>query len=161
LILHLDEQTIADRLVHSVSPQSSSLLAGLSKEGRRERDPQVGEPGDDEHSPLPRRLGVVLGQMLTLWLRRGSVMIVWGDATLVSSLRSDAAPSRSIAMVCGGWAAEGRTTPQRLGAFWPGRFGYPQTSLEPAPAARHALTDDPPAVWWGWNDAGQAHDLVR
>ena len=136
LMLHLDEEANAVRLVQDLTPRLARFLPA----GAAGKDPARG---------------------LSTWRRDRSVLIAWGDYETLSALRSNGLSGRSLAAVCCGWEGQGRGAPQRLGAFWPGRLWQSAGGFDPTPAARRALADDPPAVWWGWSDADQAYDSIR
>jgi hypothetical protein len=160
ILLHLDEPSGAQRFVEQFAPRMGALLPGE----RLERDPLLAENGlvrAAERDREPWRLRGVAGRDLTVWRRNKTVSIAWGDDAFTSSARAPVSLARSMAVVCGGWAKEGRGAPQRLGAFWPGRLAPPLGAAEPSPQARGALAGDPPAVWWGWTDGACAVDLLR
>jgi hypothetical protein len=161
LMLHLDEESNAAHLVHEFDLRLGSLLSARPKSEEARPDRPAGGTGAGAPLTVPRRLGTVLGREVTIWRRDRSVFVVWADDERVASLKTEVRSGRSIAVVCGGWAGQGRGAPQRVGAFWPGRIWHPRSGLEPSPAARHALADDPPVVWWGWSDQARAQDSLR
>jgi hypothetical protein len=136
VVLHLDEEANAGRLVEKLTPRLTRFLpAGAAGKDRR--------------------------YSLSTWRRDRSVLIAWGDPETLGALKTNGLSGRSLGAVCRGWEGEGRGAPQRLGVFWPGRLWQSAGGLDPTPAARRALADDPPAVWWGWSDAAGAEDCLR
>jgi hypothetical protein len=103
----------------------------------------------------------VSGRAVILWSRQRDVALAWGDEDLLKSLRSRRRLGASVTAACTNWACEGRGAPQRVGAFWPGRFRFPGPGFELSAAARQALNEDPPIVWWGWTDSAGAHDSIQ
>jgi hypothetical protein len=148
LVLHVDETPNAERLAQDFVPRLGSLLQGRAGAGQPAGPP----PGE------PRRVGILLGRNLSVWQQRRDVMIAWGDDALTAPLKWKVPPPRSVAAVYDGSRREGRAAPQRFGAFWPGRLIRPDNSLNPSPATLRAFADDPPVVWWGWNDGNRALD---
>lgn len=53
--------------------------------------------------------------------------------------------------------------PSRVGAFWPGRLWQPPAGTTAAwpEGSLATLAEDPPAVWWGWDEPGGRHDQIR
>ena len=126
----------AGRLVENLTPRLTRFLPA----GAAGKDPRSGP---------------------STWRRDRSVLIAWGDPETLGALKTNGLSGRSLGAVCRGWEGEGRGAPQRLVAFWPGRLWQSAGVLDPTPAARRALADDPPAVWWGWNTATGAEDCLR
>jgi hypothetical protein len=129
IVLHLDEPATAQRLVKRVQPRIGAL------------------PGAEATS---RAVG--------LSQRDRDVWIAWGDGVRASTAGAHPAPGRSLAALCGGWAAEGRRPPARVAAFWPARL-WPPAALPGA--AAQALAEDPPVIWWGWSEPGREQDLFQ
>jgi hypothetical protein len=129
VVLHLDDAAVARRLVERAGPR----LGGLA--------------GDDARS-----------RAVTLRPRERNVWIGWGEGARVVSHQDRPAPGRSLGGLCGGWAAEGRRPPVRVGAFWPARIWRPPGM--PGSTA-HILADDPPVIWWGWSEREREHDLLQ
>jgi hypothetical protein len=136
VMLHLDAEAHAGRLVENLTPRLTRLLPA----GAAGKDPRSG---------------------LDTWRRDRSMLIAWGDHQTLGALKTNGLSGRSLAAVCRGWEGEGRGAPQRLIACWPGRLWPVAGGLDPTPAARRALADDPPAVWWGWSTAAGAEDCLR
>jgi hypothetical protein len=160
ILLHLDEPSAAQRFVDELVPRMRALLPGE----RLEQDQRGGANGPVKTVGRDLELWRVRGfsgRDLTLWRRDKTVSIVWGDEAVAVSARAPVSWARSMAAVCGSWAKDGRGAPQRLGAFWPGRLVPSLGGAEPPAIARHALADDPPAVWWGWTDGTYAYDVLR
>jgi hypothetical protein len=161
LMLHLDQESSAERLVQQAGPRLGSLWPAPI----RGTDPRPTRPDQERRAVAspgePKRMGRVLGRDLTLWRRDRDLFLAWGDGALVASLRSKPAAGRSMAAACAGWAADGRGMPDRIGAFWPGRLGSPRGGPALSTPALRVLTDDPPVIWWGWSTAAEAHDSVR
>jgi hypothetical protein len=150
LVLHLDEAPNAERLARDFFPRLGSLLQGRAGAGQA-----AGPPGE------ARRVGILLGRNLSVWQQQRDVMIAWGDDALTAPLNAKVPPSRSIAGVYDVSRREERAAPQRFGAFWPGRLIRPDNSLNPSPATLRAFADDPPVVWWGWNEGNRALDQIQ
>jgi hypothetical protein len=157
LILHLDEESSAQRLAGEFAPRFGLLIPGRAMV----KDTPRGRPDVDAPAGGPRRLGMVLGHPLSVWQAGRDLMIAWGDDALTASLHAKVAPIKSLATVCDGWGREGRGAPQRLAAIWPGRLGLSGGGPDPSPATRRVLAEDPPVVWWGWDDCNHAYDLLR
>jgi hypothetical protein len=129
IVLHLDEPSTARRVVEQVQPRIGALA------------------GADARS-----------RTVSLNRRDPDVWIAWGDGVRASTAESRPAPGRSLATLCGGWAAEGRRPPSRVAAVWPARLWRP--AALPGAAAR-ALAEDPPVLWWGWSEPGREQDLFQ
>ncbi len=136
VMLHLDEQAQAARLVQEFAPR----LARLRPDGAAGKDP---------------------GRGLSAWRRDRSVLLAWGDHQPLEALQAKVESRHSLAAICCTWDGQGRGAPQRLGAFWPGRLWRIAAGPDATPAALRTLADDPPALWWGWNDAIGAQDCLR
>jgi hypothetical protein len=129
IVLHLDEPAIAARIVQHATSRLGTLV------------------GADATS-----------RAVSLHSQERDVWIAWGDGARASSHDARPGRSRSLAALCGAWAAEGCRPPVRLGAFWPARLWRPDGMTE---ATIIALSDDPPIIWWGWSEPGREHDLLR
>src|SRR5262249_16132503 len=70
-------------------------------------------------------------------------------------------PDSSVAPLCTGWAGAGQRPPQRVAAIWPARCWPPRPGLDRSTPGWRILSEDPPAVWWGWTGRDQAIDWVR
>jgi hypothetical protein len=108
----------------------------------------------------PIRLGVVGGRSLLVITRGRDVVIAWGDETLAAARQAAREPASSAAAYCTCWAREGKRPPERVGAFWPARCWSSWQGVDARTPAVGVLTEAPPAVWWGWNDAGKARDSL-
>ena len=80
---------------------------------------------------------------------------------MTAPLRVDVPATASLATVCDGWAREGRGAPQRIAAFWPGRFWPARSGPEASSTTLCVLADDPPIVWWGWSDRNHGYDILQ
>ena len=158
-MLHLDEESNAERLAREFVPRLGSLLPGraMTKDAPRARP--VAGPRDPHRRAETCRDH--LGRNLSVWRHDRDVMIAWGDDALTAPLKSKVPPALSIASIYKAWDREGRGAPQRFGAFWPGRLFRPGNSPNPSPATLRVLADDPPVVWWGWNEGNRAYDQFR
>jgi hypothetical protein len=101
------------------------------------------------------------GRELAFWQNGRNVIVVWGDGVSAAAKAAAANPALSVAPLCTRWLEVGKTAPARLAVLWPARC-WP---LGPGPVARSAawsaLAEDPPAVWWGWNEETKTLDSLR
>ena len=132
VVLHLDDPSIADRLLREAQARLGALLGANAA-----------------------------GRALTIERRGCDVWSAWGDRAAAALKEPRPDPTRSMAAICGGWAGEGRQAPARVGAFWPSRLWRPAGMPQLPPSALRVLGDDPPVVWWGWSEPGREHDLFR
>jgi hypothetical protein len=156
LVLHLDSDLAAKRLAHEALPRVARRFTSL-----KALDPIAPELPNRQAGAGPAIfVRPVFGRGLSIGQRGRDVLIAWGDHVPDSVTAAAADPRRSIASMCSGWSLEGKEAPQRVGAFWPARaHSRPDASL-PAPAW-DVLTEDPPILWWGWNDRRLATDSIR
>lgn len=94
--LHLDDPSIAARLVQRATPRLAALV------------------GDE-----------ALARAVTLRSRGCDIAIAWGDPARKVVDQARPVPGHSLADLCCGWAGEGPETPSRVGAFWPARIWRP------------------------------------
>jgi hypothetical protein len=159
LVLHADLDASAERLAGDVLPR---LGARLSARKQGEEHPRAApRAGPGTAIPSARSLGVVDGKPLWAARHGRDVIVAWGEGVLNACRDAAGKPERSIAPYCTGWAREGNAAPQRVGAFWPARSWPTPRGLGGMTPAYRALADDPPVVWWGWNESGKAHDSIR
>jgi hypothetical protein len=118
-------------------------------------------PGSQTPATSVRRLATVGGRTLLVFWLGHDVVIAWGDDVLSASRAAAASPDLSVAGLCTGWVRAGKTTPQRVGAFWPARCWPSVRGLDTTAPAWRALAQDPPAVWWGWSGPNEAQDSVH
>jgi hypothetical protein len=160
LVLHADSDASALKLASDVVPRLASLLAGkMPGSVRAEASgtvPAVGISAGDI-----RRLGTVGGRPLLLDRRGCDIVVAWGDDALRSSRAAAAMPERSVAPSCAAWARDGKRAPQRVGGVWPARCWPAFRGLDPTTPSWRALTEGPPAVWWGWNENDKAEDSIH
>lgn len=142
VVLHLDDPEVARRIVGDASARIAAVVGG-----------QVAAAA----GPAAGSRAVVVRA------RESDIRLAWGDARAVAASDDRPPAGQSMADVCRGWVAEGRPAPARVGALWPGRLWPPPSHTTAAwPASSlGVLADDPPAVWWGWNEPGGTRDLVR
>jgi hypothetical protein len=165
LVLHTDSLASAVCLADVFLPSLAALGKGKlaltpspsdSKEKRPPRESSAGAA-----APIaPRRLGTIGGRSLAVRRVGREVLIGWGDEQTIRLLSLAGAANRSATNVCTGWATEGKPAPARVGAFWPTRLAPPVSSTVATSSAARLLADDPPLVWWGWNEKAGAHDAV-
>ncbi|MFI5458630.1 MAG: hypothetical protein ACHRXM_24620 [Isosphaerales bacterium] len=153
LVLHVDAEASAERLATELLPRLGTLLTG--KKRPEERPRAAAGPGD------ARKLGMVNGRGLTVWQRGRDVLVAWGDDVWTACRDVTGRPERSVAPLCGGWAREGKRAPQRVGAVWPARCWSPIRGPAATSPAWRTLAEDPPVVWWGWNEATTAFDSIH
>ena len=161
LMLHLDEEPSARRLAEDFLPRLVSLFAGRPALKSALRGPGLAAPRTGESPGESRRLGPVLGRMVTIWWLDRDVMMAWGDDALAASLQSPIPPGRSLVSVYRIPPYGGRGAPQRFGAFWPGRLWRPGKHSQFSPENIREIAIGPPIVWHGWNERDRAYDLVR
>jgi hypothetical protein len=161
LMLHVDEESNAERLTREFVSRLGSLLPSRARDKHAPSARRVAAVPERPAPGEPKRVGIILGRNLSVWRHDRDVMIAWGDETLTAPLESKVSPARSLATVYNAWGREGRGAPQRFGAFWPGRLFRPGARLNPAPATLRAFADDPPVVWRGWNESNRAHDRFQ
>jgi len=137
LALHLVDEGSAQRLATEVLPRAVNRLSR-------------GKPKEAPPASLPdgaQWLGTVSERPLSVLLRGSTLLVGWGETTLSAALAAKARPEHSAAVLLKG--APCKTTPRRAAAFWPGGLGSSK------------LSDAPPVVWWGWDEKGMTHDVVR
>ena len=133
LALHFDSDQAALRVVSHTWPRLGKLL-----------------PGGEERN-------------LACWQNGHHAIVAWGQDAISGARAAATDPKLSVAPFCTGWTQAGKPAPARLGVFWPARLGLLATEPKAnnSPGAWSALTDDPPAVWWGSNRGSAAVDSVR
>jgi hypothetical protein len=161
VILHADGDASSARIATDVLPRLSALLSGKKFEGESVRIAPPGQAAADGSQGDVRRLATVGGRSLLVFWRGHDVVIAWGDDVLSASRAAAARPDLSVAGLCTGWVREGKTAPQRVGAFWPARCWPSVRGLDTTAPAWRALAQDPPAVWWGWSGPNEAQDSVH
>ncbi len=165
LVLHADTLASAAHLADEFVPRLGQLGKGKlalipAPEPAKltERLPQSGLTHAE--SSIPRRLGTIGGRILAVRRIGRDVLIGWGDESTIELLHIAGKSERSAADLCAGWARENKPAPSRVGAIWPARLAPPLSRTVAASPAASVLADDPPVVWWGWNEKGEAHDVV-
>ncbi len=155
LVLHLDEEPNAERLAREFVPRIGSLLQGRAKAGAGK--PAGLPPGD------PRPLGIQFGPDLSVRHEQKDVIIAWGDNVQVQTAPPHMRGPRtlSVATIYNTRRLEGGVPPQRFGAFWPGRLIRPADIPNASPSTLRVFADDPPVIWWGWNEDSRSHDQLR
>src|SRR5262249_55698791 len=99
-----------------------------------------------------RTLGRLSGRPLAVARRGPTVLVAWGEGMLAAGLDARDHPDRSAGPAIR--SAWGPASPQRTGAFWPGRL---PAAGPPAPAP----ADSPPVVWTGARDGTTTRDVIR
>jgi hypothetical protein len=153
LVLHSDSQAAAARLATEVVPRLSTLLTG--RKGIEQR------PGAASSAGAVQRLGNVGGRELTIWMHGRDVFVAWGDETGAASRNVGGKAKSSVGPLCGDWARVGKRAPQRVAAVWPARCWAPAGRVAFASPAWRTLEEDPPVVWWGWNEGTIALDSIQ
>jgi hypothetical protein len=166
VVLHTDSDASAERLTIDVLPRLSALLTGKTPTGEKPgaeplRKTAPGEPAGGAAGVKASQLGTVGGRSLLVFWRSRDVVIAWGDGALSASIAAAGKPDRSIAPLCTDWEQQAKSPPQRLGVIWPARCWPPGRGVDTTTSAGKALTQDPPAVWWGWTGPDVAHDSVH
>ncbi len=142
VVLHLDDLEVAHRIVRETSARVAALMRGQ----------------------VPAATDAAAGtRAVVVRAHESDIRLAWGDARAPANSDDPPPAGQSMADVCRGWVAEGRPAPARVGAFWPGRLWQPPARAKaawPADSLR-VLANDPPAVWWGWNELDGTRDLVR
>jgi len=162
LVLHVDAEDAATKVASEILPRLATRFVGkkpVDAPAPAPPKPQSGlAPGGAGAQDFVG-LGSVNGRILCVGHRGRDVLVAWG-AEVPAAIRTAAADRRrSAAALCTGWERHGKPAPQRLGAFWPARWAPPAARLPVA--AWEVLADDPPVVWWGWNDHDLAADSIR
>jgi len=134
-------------------PRLGTVVTG----NKRHEEP----PGAAAGAGEPRKLGMMSGRGLTVWMRGRDVLVAWGDDVCTACQAVAGKPEHSVAPLCDGWARQGHRAPQRVGAVWPARCWSPASARAAASPAWRTLEEDPPVVWWGWNEAATAFDSVH
>jgi hypothetical protein len=164
VVLHADTEVSAAHLADEFVPRLAELGKGKLALLRAAKAAKAreGERGDIAPSAVngPRPLGTIGGRSLALRRLGRDVLVGWGGERTVGTLGLAGRSGRSAADVCGHWSNESRPRPARVGAVWPGRLPLPGLSSRPITAPARVLSDDPPVVWWGWNEPTEAHDVV-
>jgi hypothetical protein len=161
VILHTDSDASSARIATDVLPRLSALLSGKKPERESVRAAPPGQAATDGSHGDVKRLATVGGRSLMVFWRGHDVVIAWGDDVLSASRAAAARSDLSVAALCTGWVRAGKTTPQRVGAFWPARCWPSVRGLDTTSPAWRALAQDPPAVWWGWSGPNEAQDSVQ
>ena len=166
VILHTDAEASAGRLATDLLPRLSALLTGKKWTGTKPGgDPppktESGKPAGRAPERHASQLATVGGRSLLVYRRGRDVVIAWGEDALTASIEAAARPDRSIAPLCADWVRQKRSPPQRLGVIWPARCWPPIRGVDTTTPAWRALAQDPPAVWWGWTGADEAHDSIH
>lgn len=165
LVLHADADASAANLADNFVPRLGAIGKGkfaLSPAPAAAKlTRQAAEAGAAAMiSSAPRRLGTIGGRTLAVRRIGRDVLVGWGDEGTIELLTFSDKSRSSAGDVCAGWARDNKPAPSRLGALWPGRLAPAlSVTLASSPAAR-ILADDPPLVWWGWNEKSEAHDVV-
>jgi hypothetical protein len=163
LVLHVDSEDAANQLASELVPRLATRFVGKTPVKLPAPSPPdrqaVAAPGDAGPGDFVR-LGSVSGRSLSVGHRGRDVLVAWGDEVPLAVRAAVADPRCSAATICTGWDRSGMQAPQRLGAFWPARAGQrPAAGL--TASAWDALAEDPPVLWWGWNNRGVAADSIR
>ena len=87
--------------------------------------------------------------------------VVIPTTALAASLAVVGRPQESVAPHCTAWARTGKRPPQRVGAVWPARCWLLDRGLDATSSGWRTLSEGPPAVWWGWTEAGEAKDSIH
>jgi hypothetical protein len=103
----------------------------------------------------------LVGRELTAWRAGRDVLVAWGPGVASAARDASADPKRSVAPLCTSWPRTGKPAPHRLVAFWPARCWPLEQGPIAQTAAWSALTEDPPALWLGWNEQTKAFDTIR
>jgi hypothetical protein len=164
LVLHVDTAASAAYLANQFIPRLSALGKGRltlnpapDAAGLAQRGPQAGVA--EMPSSKPRTLGTISGRTLAVRRIERDVLLGWGDETTIALLSRAGNAANPAGILCAGWAGQ-KPAPARFGAFWPGRLAAASSLPVAATPVAGVLADDPPVFWWGWNEAGQAHDVV-
>ncbi|MHB1558644.1 MAG: hypothetical protein ACYC61_14395 [Isosphaeraceae bacterium] len=142
VVLHLDDAEVARRIVRDASTRIAAVLGAQG----------------------PAAAGDAGGPRAVVVRAHGNdLRLAWGRARAAAASDDPPPAGQSMADVCRGWAAKGGPTPTRVGAFWPGRLWQPPARATASwpDGSLAAFTEDPPAVWWGWDEPGGMHDHVR
>jgi hypothetical protein len=166
VVLHMDAEASAGRLAMDVLPRLTALFTGKKWSGNKPGGDPVPKPAPAKPTgPAPEQnasqLGTAGGRSLVVYRRGRDAVIAWGDAALSASVEAAGKPDRSIAALCTDWARIGKGPPQRLGVIWPARCWPPIRGVDTTSPAWRVLAQDPPAVWWGWTGADEAHDSIH
>jgi hypothetical protein len=165
LVLHADSLAsavcLADVFVPSLAALGKGKFAFTPSQDASKSTRQTSNSGVGAAAPIaPRRLGAIGGRSLAVRRIGREVLVGWGDERTIQLLGIAGAADRSAANICAGWSEEGKPAPARVGAFWPARLAPPVSSTVAVSPAARVLADDPPLVWWGWNEKGEARDVV-
>jgi hypothetical protein len=161
VVLHTDGDASAERLTTDVVPR---LAAFFSRTKQGAENPQVvgaDRPVKVRSADDARRVGALLGRSLLVVRRGRDVIAAWGDDVLRASIATANRPECSVAPWCTAWARAGKHPPQRVGAIWPARCWLSTRGFDLAAPAWRVLTESPPVVWWGWNEAGKRSDAIH
>lgn len=142
IVLHLDDPEVARRVVRDASARIAAVLGG-----------QVAAVAGGSGGP----------RAVVVRASGNDIRLAWGTARAAAASDDPPPAGQSMADVCRGWSAEGHPMPWRVGAFWPGRLWQPPAGATAAwpDGSLVTLADDPPAVWWGWDEPGGTHDQIR
>ncbi len=106
-------------------------------------------------------LAKLVGRVLTAWRAGQNVIVAWGPGIAAAARDAAAHPERSVAPLCTNWPRTGKPAPHRLVAFWPARCWPIEQKPIDQTAAWSVLTEDPPALWLGWNEETKGFDTIR
>lgn len=134
--------------LHTNSPDSATRIAGKTFPRLASSFIQGGKVADSGPT-----LGKVANKPLSLTTRGATVIVGWGETALAAATDAWDHPGRSAGEAIR--AAWGATSPQRVGALWPGRL-----RSVPRPLAQ-ALAEAPPVVWQGRAEGENSRDIVR
>jgi hypothetical protein len=141
--LHANDAEAAGRIARDVVPR----LAASYLRAKRTEPPAAFGPG---------RLGAVGGRPVEIVVIGSTVWLGWGDRVLDDARAAAAHPDRSAGPAVR--AAWGKESPQRGGAFWPGRW---ERLAPPGSPLARALADAPPVVWLGGSRGATLVDAMR
>jgi hypothetical protein len=165
VVLHADTAASAARLADDFVPRLTEIAKGklalrtASDTSQLKRQAAAGAAAPAASSNT-RRLGTLGGRLMAVRCGGRDVLVGWGDERTMELLSSAGECRVSAADLCAGWGRENKPAPSRAGALWLGRLASPLSAATAASPAARVLADDPPLVWWGWNDKGEAHDVV-
>jgi hypothetical protein len=152
IVLHVETEECARELATDFLPRMTSLFTGQRRQNDPPQHAATGAVSD---------LGQLAGRRVSLFYRNRDVIIAWGEQALNASQAAAANPDRSVAPLLIGWQRAGHRRPQRIGAIWPARCWPKSTDPDTITPGWRVLVESPPAVWWGWNEAGKLVDRIQ
>jgi hypothetical protein len=113
-------------------------------------------------SQSARGLAKLIGREVAAWRKGRDVVVAWGNGVATAARDAAARPDLSVAPIYRtSMLQAGKPPPHRLVVFWPARCWPLEKDAFARSPAWSVMTDDPPALWLGWNQENKAIDSIN